>query len=205
MMNGKKLRLCELAALLALSITLCVGAWAQAAEERISASLIRLHVVAASDDEYEQALKLRVRDAVLSYLDAAMSDADSVETARSRIEGSLDGIRAAALNAAEGRTVRVTLEREHFPTKDYGGFSLPAGRYEALRVVLGEGRGHNWWCVVFPPVCLSSAQDALLSETMGGRELGTVRRDEGYELRFRAVEIWGKLTKKLSLCTKICS
>lgn len=202
MMNGKKLRLWELAALLALSITLCVGTWAQAAGERISSSLIRLHVVAASDDEYEQALKLRVRDAVLDYLDAAMPETDSVDAARAFLEDSLDGIRRAAADAAEGRTVRVTLEPEYFPTKDYGGFSLPAGRYEALRIVLGEGRGHNWWCVVFPPVCLSSAQDELLSETMGSRELGTVKRAEGYELRFRAVELWGNLAEKLSFCTK---
>ena len=196
--SDRRLRLWEAAALIALSLALCAGVWAQARQEAISAPLLRLHVVAASDSAYEQALKLRVRDAVLDCLSPLLEGAEDVQEARARIDGNLDAVAAAAEAAAEGRQVRVSLGRELFPTRQYEGFRLPAGEYESLRVVLGQGEGHNWWCIVFPPLCVSAAQaEEQLRETMGSGELRIIRDGEGYELRFRLVELWGELQNLL--------
>lgn len=140
-MKKQLLKNWEISLLLALCITLCAGTWAGARSEALSAGLIRLHVVAASDEAAEQELKLRVRDSVLAYLEPRLQGAQSAAEAAERIEDELDGIRAAAEAAAEGREAAVTLGREYYPTRDYGSFALPAGRYESLRVVLGEGEG----------------------------------------------------------------
>ena len=123
----RSLRIWELAALLALSISLCAGAWAEARQSSISSRLIRLHVIAASDETQEQEIKLRVRDAVLEYLTPRLDGAADAEAARELIAANTDGIAKAAESAAEGRTVRVTLGRERYPMRRYDGFALPAG------------------------------------------------------------------------------
>ena len=162
----RSLRIWELAALLALSISLCAGAWAEARQSSISSQLIRLHVIAASDETQEQEIKLRVRDAVLEYLAPRLDGAADAEAARELIAANTDGIAKAAESAAEGRTVRVTLGRERYPTRRYDGFALPAGEYESLRVILGEGEGHNWWCVAFPPLCTGAVTEEELRAAM---------------------------------------
>ena len=191
----KRFRLWETAALLALSITLCIGAWAQGRQAEIGGSLVRLHVLAVSDAPEEQALKLRVRDAVLAELRPALATAESAEEAKAILRGRLGEIARAAAAAAEGRTVRVSLSRESYPTRTYQGFSLPAGRYDSLRVVLGEGQGQNWWCVVFPPLCLTAAEPVQSVMSTAGFALIS---EEGYALRFRAVELWGEITSRFA-------
>ena len=153
-MKTQLLKKWEISMLLALCITLCAGVWASARSAALSGSLVRLHVVAVSDDTEEQAIKLRVRDSVLAYLEPRLEGVQDAAGARELIGSELDGIRSAAETAAEGREVSVTLGREYYPTRDYGTFALPAGSYESLRVVLGEGRGHNWWCVLYPSLCV---------------------------------------------------
>ena len=192
-----KLKLWEAAALVALCLSLCAGTWAQARQSAISGSLIRLHVVAVSDDEAEQALKLEVRDAVLAYLAPRLKGAGDSAAARELISGELEGIAKAAAAASKGREVTVTLGCESFPTRQYEGFTLPAGKYESLRVVLGAGRGHNWWCIVFPPLCLSAAEAEQVQSVMSEDDFALVSESEGYELRFRLVELWGELTAAL--------
>ena len=189
----KRFRLWETAALVSLCLTLLLGVWAQARQTDISDRLLRLHVIAASDDEEEQALKLRVRDAVLSYLAPRLEGAADREAARAVIASDLECIRTAAESASEGRAVSVTLGRERYPLREYEGFTLPAGEYESLRVVLGEGQGHNWWCIVFPPLCLSAAEGEKLQSVMGREDYGIVTGEEGYVLRFRIVELWGEI------------
>ena len=196
--RSKSLRAWEIAALMALSLALCAGTWAQARQRSISAALVRLHVIAVSDTEEEQEIKLHVRDAVLEYLSPVLESAENQEQARRIITENLDGIAAAAGSAAEGRQVRVTLSRESYPTREYEGFTLPAGRYESLRVVLGEGQGKNWWCVVFPPLCLTAAEAETVKSAMSGEDLSIVTEEEGYLLRFRLVELWGELLNALS-------
>ena len=195
--ENKRFRIWEISLMLALCVTLCLGTWAQARQESISGSLVRLHVLAVSDDSNEQRIKLNVRDSVLSYISPKLEDAESPDEAKRIISSELDGIKSAAETAAEGRPVKVTLTQEYYPTRDYGSFSLPAGRYESLRVILGEGEGHNWWCIVFPPVCLSAVQSEQVEEAMSVEDYALITRQDGYELRFRTVELWGELLEKL--------
>ena len=192
-MENRRLRTWELAALLALCVTLLWGTWAGARQQRLGAGLVRLHVIAVSDDAAEQALKLRVRDAVLDYLRPRLQGVDDPVQARALLEAELAGVAAAAESASEGRPVSVGLGRETYPLRRYGGFTLPAGRYESLRVVLGAGEGHNWWCVVFPTLCLDAARPEELRQTLQPEDYALVTRQEGYELRFWLVELWGEL------------
>lgn len=198
MEKGKVLKIWEKAMLLALSLSLCAGVWAQGRQESISSSLLRLHVLAHSDAAEEQSLKLEVRDAVLEYISPRLEEAQTVAQAREIIRTELDNIGLAAAEAARGRKVSVSLDRENYPTKAYEGFRLPAGNYESLRVVLGEGQGQNWWCIVFPPVCLSAVQSEPVAAVMNRDDYALVSSREGWELRFKTVEIWGELCSMFS-------
>lgn len=197
-MKEYKLKTWELAALCALCVSLCVGTWAQGRQRDISSSLVRLHVIAASDETAEQELKLRVRDNVLEYLTPVLDKAESPEEAQRIINGELTSIKAAAEACAGGRSVSVTLGQEYYPTREYKGFTLPAGQYQSLRVILGEGKGHNWWCVVFPPLCVSAAEQNKALDAMSEPERGLITEADGYELRFRIVELWGELMELLN-------
>lgn len=192
-MNRCRLKIWEASLLLALCFSLCLGTWAQAKQSSISSCLVRLHVIAVSDDDYEQALKLRVRDEVLSYISPKLHGAKTAAQAQEIIKNELSGIKAAAEKAAEGRAVTVTLSEEYYPTRDYETFSLPAGKYHSLRVILGEGEGHNWWCVVFPPLCISAAEQEQAVESMSEDMRGIVTEDDGYVYKFRILELWGEL------------
>lgn len=192
-----KLKIWELSLLVAVCIAMCAGVWAQGRQTELSGSLIRLHVIANSDSAEDQELKLAVRDSVVELLTPILTEAGDMEMAGEIINGSLGEIEAAARRtaAAFGAECAVTAELglENYPTREYDGFSLPAGEYVSLRVTLGEGDGQNWWCVVFPPLCLSTAQleaadDAgLLSED----DIALITEsDSGYVLRFRVLELW---------------
>ena len=180
MKNAKNTRLhvWELALLLALAAAILWGAASLSRQEDLGRKVIRLHVIANSDSPEDQALKLRVRDRVLAR------EAQQVLAAA----GCGDGVRA-------------RLEPAEFPTKDYDGFSLPAGKYLALRVIIGEGRGQNWWCVVFPPLCTAAAcdwQDAGRDAGLAEDDVSLMaEEDQGYQLRFRSVELWEKLRQWL--------
>ena len=179
--------------LCAFALTLLAACWAQGRQRMLADGLIRLHVIAADDSESEQALKLRVRDAVLAFLEPRLDGAADADEAAETVRASLEEIRLAAESASEGRSVAVTLGQERYPLRQYEGFALPAGRYCSLRVTLGAGEGHNWWCVVFPPLCLRSAETPAVRSAMNVDDLHLIRQDEGYELRFRVLELWGEL------------
>ena len=198
--KSRHLYIWELAGLIALCAVMLSGLWAEGRQASIAGSLVRLHVLAVSDAPEEQAVKLRVRDAVLAYLAPRLKNAEDAAGAGAVLQSALDGIRAAAEAAAEGRTVHVTLGEERYPTRDYGGFSLPAGRYRSLRVVLGEGKGRNWWCVVFPPLCLAAAEKETMQPVMNPVDYALITREEGWEIRFRIVELWGELMNSLAFC-----
>lgn len=197
MANSQKLKIWEAAALCALCISLLTGVWAQARQQSISANLVRLHVIAASDEQAEQELKLQVRDAVLQYLEPKLRDVKSAAHAREIIAAELEGIGQAAAAVSQGRSVTVSLGEERYPTREYSAFTLPAGRYESLRVILGQGQGHNWWCVVFPPLCLSAAESDEVRQVMSQEDYALITGEEDYEIRFRLVELWGELLNLL--------
>ena len=198
MKGNYRLKIWESSLLFALCAALCAGAWAQGRQQRISGSLVRLHVIAVSDAEYEQQLKLRVRDAVLGYLEPRLRGAESSAEAERIMAEELQAIAEAAASVSEGRQVTVSLGRETYPIRYYGGFTLPAGEYRSLRVILGEGQGQNWWCIAFPPLCLDAAQREQVKSVMSEDDYALISGAEGYELRFRIVELWGELMNMLN-------
>lgn len=200
MKDKNSLRKWETALLLSLCVALCLGTWASAASGRVSAQLVRLHVIAHSDAPEEQSVKLTVRDSVLEYLEPKLESAGSAVEAREIISKNLDGIKRAAENVSEGRPVSVELGEEYYPTRDYDGFSLPAGKYQSLRVTLGSGEGHNWWCVVFPPLCLTAAETEAAFEELGDGTRAIISDDGGgVVFKFRLLELWGELMELLGL------
>ncbi len=197
--NGKNLRAWEIALLFALCLTLCAGLWAQKKQQALGAQVLRLHVLAVDDSEAEQALKLRVRDAVLASLEPELAGVTERDEARSIVASRLRQIAEAAAEAAEGRRVEVSFGPEPYPLRRYEGYALPAGTYESLRVVLGEGAGKNWWCVIFPQLCLSASAAEEARSVMNPEDFSLISGDGGYELRFRIVELWGELKRLLDL------
>ena len=187
------LLLAEKAMLMALSITLCLALWGQSSQSALSEDLVRLHVIAHSDDEAEQQLKLRVRDAVLGCITPMLDGVRDASAAEAIILRRLPDIKSAAASAAEGREVTVSLSRESYPTRHYGSFALPAGEYSSLRVQLGSARGQNWWCVVFPPLCAAASAEPA-AQALQKDSLGLILAEEPeYILRFRCAELWDEL------------
>ena len=196
-----KLKTFEIALIAAILTAIFCGfaAEARGEAEELSDKLIRLHVVANSDTGADQALKLEVRDAVLAVVREKCRGAEGVEEARSRLEESLEEIVEAGVEAVErgGRnyTVTASLCRESFPTTQYDTFSLPAGEYESLRIRIGAAEGHNWWCVVFPPVCDEPVidEDAAAALGLTGEEVRLITKSSGgYVVRFKTIELINK-------------
>ena len=161
----------------------------------ISARLIRLHVVASSDDPADQARKLAVRDAVLPVIARLTAACPDARQAGFRLREGIPEIRSAAEAAlADTREpVAVTLLPETFPRRDYPTFSLPAGNYTALRVTIGAGAGHNWWCVAFPALCLPAGVEEFedTAEVAGFSEPEVelmTRRGGAVRFKFRVLE-----------------
>lgn len=188
--TSRKLRSWELALLISLCFALMTGVWAQGRQAALAGKLVRLHVVAASDTPEDQAEKLRVRDAVLSLLEPKLKTAASAKEAAEIIRFSQERCRRAA-EAVTDQPVTVTMTREHFPTRYYETFSLPAGDYLALRITLGAGEGHNWWCVLFPPLCTGAVTADRAVETLSSDDVQLITENgAGYILRFRVLELW---------------
>ncbi len=133
-----------------------------------SNSLIRLHVIANSDSDEDQELKYQVRDQLLISFGDIFRDAKTIEEARNLINGNLDDLKDIASREINRQgfdyPVDASLGAASFPTKVYGDLVYPAGEYEALRVVIGEGSGANWWCVMFPPLCFVDVSSGVVSE-----------------------------------------
>ena len=156
--------------------------------------VLRLHVLAASDSEDDQRLKLLARDAVMEYLSPLLADCGSREEAAAMAEEHLAQLARLAADAA-GQCATACLVRENFPTREYGTFALPAGEYTALRIELNEGVGQNWWCVVFPPLCLAEAEEE--DDALALFDEGEVRliSGSGKIIKFRIIE-WFAAIKK---------
>ena len=203
--TGNKLHTWEAALLLAVAAALLWGACTLQRQDALEQKVIRLHVIANSDSEADQALKLRVRDRVLVLGEDILRQSRDMEEARQRLAEALPQLQQTAAEeiAAQGSryTVSAGLEETEFPTREYDGFALPSGEYLALRVVIGEGAGKNWWCVVFPPLCTTAAcdfQETAVSGGLGEEDLSLItEEDGGYVLRFRAVELWEGLRQWL--------
>lgn len=163
--------------------------------------VVRLHVVANSNGAGDQAVKLLVRDAVLEEAARWYQGAGSMEEASSQLCTHLQSIAGAARQVLREQGVDYSATAQmtemYFPTRDYGDFRLPAGRYRTLRVTLGEGAGKNWWCVVFPSLCLPAAtqEEALLTLPEGERQV--VEGGQDVQVKLKAVELWESLREWL--------
>ena len=119
-------------------------------------SLIRFHVIANSDSDADQQLKLKVKNKVIEYLYPYLSESKSVDNSREIIKDNMDTVKIIAENVIKDEgydySVNLQLSRENFPDKSYGNIILPQGNYEAFRIIIGQGEGRNWWCVMFPPL-----------------------------------------------------
>lgn len=202
----RTLRIVELALLLGTAVFLLTGAWALNTQRDLADRVVRLHVLANSDSEEDQALKLLVRDAVLERATALLEQTESRAEAEVLLREGLPELETIAEETvrANGYSYAVTAELEDtsFPTKEYDGFSLPAGEYLALRILIGEGAGQNWWCVVFPPLCTAASADVpetALAAGLTEDQVGLMtEEDSGYVLKFKAVEWWEQLKAALS-------
>ena len=194
-----RLRRWEAARLAGVAAAALWGVRLDAQQAALADKVVRLHVLANSDSGEDQALKLQVRDAVLSAADGLIAPGGSLEEAEAAIVEALPALAAAGAQVVgqEGYSYPVTASLEHnvwFPTKTYTDFALPAGEYTALRVVIGEGGGQNWWCVVFPPLCLGSVTETAAETALeGGLDSGEVAlitgESEGYVVKFKAMEL----------------
>lgn len=194
----------ELALLLALAVTLLWGAWSADRQEDLARKMIRLHVIANSDSEADQTLKLQVRDKVLAFATGVLEQSPDMAQAQRQLQAVLPRIESVAAEEIAARgydyPVSARLEPAAFPLKEYDGFALPAGNYTALRLVIGEGAGQNWWCVVYPPLCTTAATDlhkTAIAAGLGEDDLALItEEDTGYVLKFRSIELWQELRQK---------
>ena len=201
---GNRLKIWEIALLLGVAVCLLSGAKALHTQDELADKVVRLHVLANSDSEEDQALKLQVRDAVLDRAEDLLAQTSSRAEAEGKLRGQLLEFErlAEAVVREAGYDYEVTAELTdtEFPTREYEGFTLPAGEYLALRILIGEAAGRNWWCVVFPPLCTAATADVPASAMAAGFTEGEVRliteEDRGYVLKFKAVEFWETLREK---------
>lgn len=161
-------------------------------------SCFRLHIIANSDSEEDQSLKLKVRDGLLSGTADIFEKAESKKEALSLALTNKDKIKKAAedIIKKEGYsyTVRIDTKKTYFPTRTYEKYTLPAGKYDALRVIIGEGGGKNWWCVMFPSLCLpASVKKDKLTDLLTENEIKLIEKNPRYEIRFWIVEQIEKL------------
>ncbi len=174
-------------------------------EEQIYSDVIRLHILANSDSESDQALKLKVRDAILYEYKDRLACADEAE-AEATVEALLPEIQQTAERVIReegyGYTVTLHFTEEYYPTRAYGSLRFPAGEYRSLRIRIGEGTGQNWWCVLFPPLCVGAAsgEDTPLPDTapegLTESEWRLVSADGSYEIRFRLLEMLSEWTSE---------
>ena len=191
--NGWKLREKAIVSGMLLAVLFSFSGFAGACQQ-LPENIVRLHVLANSDSAEDQALKLQVRDHILKQVSPLMKGVSNKEEALEKLQASLGELQQAAEEKIRQQgysySVRVETEQVYFPTRTYGDVTLPAGKYDALRVVIGKGEGQNWWCMLFPALCLPAAEDTPeMEEVLSPGEMDAVHTS-GYELRFKIWEIY---------------
>jgi len=186
-------------------LTICkvtLGTYAHAVTNALSDKVIRFHVVANSDTTEDQLLKQQVRDEVIAYMEPMLKESTSIDQTRMLIKQNLTHINDIARGVVKKwdkkYEIYTGLDTANFPTKEYGDVVLPAGEYEACRIIIGEGKGENWWCVMFPPLCYMDAASGVVP--IEGKEqlksqlnkaqynLITNKNNRPYQIRFKIVD-----------------
>lgn len=171
--------------------------------ERISTQVFRLHVLANSNSDEDQNLKLKVKDKINEYTASLLSGDSNKYEAEKIIQENLEDIKAIGQKEVYKNgydyIVNASLENSYFNTRKYDTFTLPAGNYDALKVTIGSGQGKNWWCVVFPELCVATAEDEKkLEDVLDDKEVKLVTDDDRYHLEFKSVEIYENIKRKLN-------
>lgn len=189
-----KLKTIDIAVLVTLLI--CIGATVSFEKscEGIREDVLRLHVIANSDSKEDQSLKLKVRDAIINISGSTLEGCEDIISAEDKISSSLSLFKWAAQSCvySEGYdySVSVYLDKSYFPTRVYENITMPAGYYNALKIIIGKGEGKNWWCVMFPSLCLPGAykKEDKLKQVLNEKEIELVTSNPDYEVRFWLVE-----------------
>ena len=185
----------------------------ESTEKALASSVIRLHVIANSDSEYDQNLKLIVKDRIISEMSDIIDENGDIYTAGENIINSIENIKLIAKEELSKHNcnynVNVSFGKSDFPTKDYGNFVLPAGRYNALKVEIGKASGQNWWCVLFPPLCFVDAGTITSSgrltddieKNIGSDRMYLIDKSSSSEtkVKFKTYEMWQKSKQKLAM------
>ncbi len=195
--NSKVKMVIILSFLLFIYTTICAFSYAQNISTDIANNVFRLHVIANSDSEEDQNLKYKVRDNLLSYMNKICGNCKTKQEAISLVEKNKENFKQIALDTIKNEgysyNVNINIGNFEFPTKNYGDISLPAGFYDALRVEIGEAKGHNWWCVMFPPLCFVDVTSGvvpeeskeLLENNLSEEEFALVSDSSDSEIQFK--------------------
>ncbi len=184
------------------AVVFSICSFAKTSEE-IRSDVLRLHVIANSDTSVDQNLKLRLRDFILQEGKEIFDGSVNVENAVKKIKPRLPELESSAKDFVKQSgfdyDVKITLSNEYFTTRTYENVTLPAGKYLALRVVIGSGEGHNWWCVMFPPMCVPAADKKdEIENVFSEKEIKLVESKPKYEPRFKVVEIYEQIKEAIS-------
>ena len=188
---------------------LLVG-YSTSVNSNLSSNMVRLHVIANSDSEEDQALKLKVRDAILSHSRSNFTKKDEV---KDELESYKEIAKEVISENGYNYDVEVEYGNFKFPTKEYNNLRLPAGNYDAVRVKIGTAKGQNWWCVMFPPLCfVDGTTDTKYAEEKLRASLSdesarliTSKADDSmmpFEIKFKIVEVYGKLSGRRKVYAK---
>lgn len=201
--NIKKYKKIEISILIALVLTCAISFTSFAAHcEEIEDSVLRIHVLANSDEDYDQELKLKVRDAMLYEGKDIFNGATDVKQAQKKIEMNQDRLLKTARRVIKEEgydyDVKIDIGQEYFSTRTYDNITLPAGQYNAVRIIIGKGEGHNWWCVMFPPLCVPGAcEQSEIDAVLDDGESKVVKSNPEIDARFKIVEVFEKLSDML--------
>ena len=211
--NSKVKMIIILSFLLFLYITICAFSYAQSVLPDIADSVFRLHVIANSDSEEDQALKYKVRDALIEYMNSLCANISSKEDAINISKAHTQDFKAIAESVISENgysyPVNVEIGNFSFPTKIYGDVSLPSGMYDALRVKIGSASGQNWWCVMFPPLCFVDVSSGIvpdeskntLKDSMNNEDYNLITssdEDSDMHFKFKLVELFENLKMQLA-------
>lgn len=198
--------------LLIIYILLCINSYVNAVSNNISSSVFRLHVIANSDSTEDQNLKYKVRDKILEYINTLIDvNSNSKEEVINIVNQNIAILKQVAQNTVYENgfnyNVNISIGNFYFPTKYYGDISLPAGYYDALRVEIGNAKGQNWWCVMFPPLCFVDVTSGIvpddskenLQENLPREEYDLISSDsEEIQFKFKLVEIFENLKETIA-------
>lgn len=165
-------------------------------------NVLRLHIIANSDSEYDQQLKLEIRDRILENSEKIFGDSKSIDEAIISAENSIFEIEQIAKSVIAEKNsdynLTASVEDSYFETREYENFTLPAGTYKSLVIKVGKAEGKNWWCVIFPEICLPACSDAKLTDTVKASSAYVAQNKPKYKVRFKIVEIYEDIKNFLS-------